>query len=267
MTATEPLPPAEGIRLHGISKRFARTGQAVQALDGVSLDIAEGEFVTLIGPSGCGKTTMLRIIGGLLAHDSGSVTIGRCTPDEARREKHFGFVPQSPALLPWRSVLDNVTLLGEVNRRKTRRHEHQPPDPRQLLADVGLAGFENARPAELSGGMQQRVALARAVALGAPVLLMDEPFAALDEITRAEMRYLLLDLWERTGATCVFVTHSIDEAVILSDRVVVFAPRPGRVTSIETIDLPRPRSTEIEDQPEFHAHVSRIRHSLRHGTS
>jgi NitT/TauT family transport system ATP-binding protein len=264
MSAVEPLPHAEGIRLDGVSKRFERRGQTVQALAEIALDVAEGEFVTLIGPSGCGKSTLLRIIGGLLPHDAGSVTIGRCSPDEARREKHFGFVPQAPALLPWRTVLDNVTLLGELNRGNDR--PHHAPDPLQLLAQVGLADFATAHPAELSGGMQQRVALARAVALGAPVLLMDEPFAALDEITRADMRYLLLDVWERTGATCVFVTHSIDEAVILSDRVAILAPRPGRVVRLESIDLPRPRRPGIEDLPGFHAHVSSIRRTLHEGS-
>lgn len=263
MTATEPLPHAEGIRLNEVSKRFAGKGQTVTALSNVTLDIAEGEFVTLIGPSGCGKSTLLRIIGGLLAHDTGTVTVGRCSPDQARLEKHFGFVPQTPALLPWRSVLDNVTLLDELNRRRDRSGE--TPDPFALLAEVGLADFANAHPAELSGGMQQRVALARAVALGSPVLLMDEPFAALDEITRADMRYLLLDVWERTGATCVFVTHSIDEAVTLSDRVVILAPRPGRVIRTEVIDLPRPRPPGTEDLPEFHAHVSSIRRTLHEG--
>jgi NitT/TauT family transport system ATP-binding protein len=262
MSVTEPLPHAEGIRLEGVSKRFERRGQSVHALDGIDLDIAEGELVTVIGPSGCGKSTLLRIVGGLLPHDTGTVTVGRCTPDEARAEKHFGFVPQVPALLPWRTVLDNVTLLGDLNRRNNR--PHHAPDPLGLLAEVGLADFVHAHPSELSGGMQQRVALARAVALGAPVLLMDEPFASLDEITRAEMRYLLLDVWERTGATCLFITHSIDEAVLLSDRVVILAPRPGRVVRVETIDLPRPRRAGIEDLPEFHAHVSSVRRTL-HG--
>jgi NitT/TauT family transport system ATP-binding protein len=262
MSTAEPLPHAEGIRLEGVTKRFERRGQSVHALAGIDLDVAEGELVTLIGPSGCGKSTLLRIIGGLLPHDAGTVTIGRCTPDQARAEKHFGFVPQSPALLPWRTVIDNVTLLSELNRHDARPHD--APDPSTLLAEVGLGEFAHAHPAELSGGMQQRVALARAVALGAPVLLMDEPFAALDEITRAEMRYLLLDVWERTGATCLFVTHSIEEAVLLSDRVVILAPRPGRVVRVERIELPRPRRAGIEDLPEFHAHVSSIRHTL-HG--
>lgn len=259
---TEPLTRAEGIRLDGVSKRFERKGGAVQALAPIVLDVAEGEFVSVIGPSGCGKSTLLRIIAGLLPHDTGTATIGTCTPDEARRGKHFGFLPQSPALLPWRTVTDNVTLLGELNGR---RRDQAALDPLALLAEVGLADFALAHPAELSGGMQQRVALARTVALGAPVLLMDEPFAALDEITRTDMRYLLLDVWERTRATCVFVTHSIDEAVTLSDRVVVLSPRPGRIVHVETVSLGRPRRQGVEDEPAFHAHVSSIRRTLHEG--
>ncbi|QGG94887.1 ABC transporter ATP-binding protein [Actinomarinicola tropica] len=256
------LPVAEGIHLSGVSKGFGRRGQRVEALRGIDLEVAEGELVSLIGPSGCGKTTLLRVIGGLLEADAGVVRVGTLPPDEARRRKHFGFVPQVPALLPWRDVLGNVELLGEVNRR----HGTAPRlDARTLLAQVGLTGFEHAHPRELSGGMQQRVALARAMALCAPVLLMDEPLAALDEITRADMRHLVLDVWERSGATCVFVTHSIEEAVLLSDRVVVMAPRPGHITAIEPIDLPRPRPRGVEDEPRFHEHVRRIRQALGAG--
>jgi len=167
-------------------------------------------------------------------------------------------VPQSPALLPWRTVHDNITLLDEVNRGARR--------PRRALASVdhlvertGLAGFEGALPHELSGGMRQRVALARAMALDPPLLLMDEPFASLDELTRTDMRHLLLDVRGDRGATCLFVTHSIEESVLLSDRVVVLSPRPGRIRTVETIDLPRPRPLGIEDEPAFHDHVRRLR--------
>lgn len=261
---TTPLTRAEGIRLASVSKRFERKGfdrkgHAVQALDPIDLTIAEGEFVSIIGPSGSGKSTLLRMIAGLLPHDTGTITVGDLSPDQARREKHFGFLPQTPALLPWRTVAENVTLLGELNGG---RHDRAIIEPENLLAEVGLAEFAHAHPAELSGGMQQRVALARTVSLGAPVLLMDEPFASLDEITRTEMRYLLLDVWRRTGATCVFVTHSIDEAVVLSDRVVVLSPRPGRIIHVEQIEIERPRRLGIEDQPQFHAHVSTIRRVL-----
>lgn len=264
MSEAAPLPVAEGIHIAGVAKRFDRGGgDGVDALRDVHLDVAEGELVTLLGPSGCGKTTLLRIIAGLLVPDAGTVRVGALAPDDARRRKHIGFVPQSPALLPWRTVLDNIALLGEVNRRRSDRRAGI--DPHELVADMGLTGFEQARPRELSGGMQQRVALARAIALCAPILLMDEPLAALDEITRADMRHLVLDAWERSGATCVFVTHSIEEAVLLSDRVVVMAPRPGHITAIEAIDLPRPRRRGIEDDPAFHEHVRRLRVALEAG--
>lgn len=262
MSDPEVLPTAEGIRVEGVSKTFGRRGQTVEALRGIDLEVAEGELVSLIGPSGCGKTTLLRIIGGLLPADTGVVRVGTLDADEARRRKHFGFVPQSPALLPWRDVLANVELLGEVNRRHGADGRL---DARSLLAQVGLTGFEHAHPRELSGGMQQRVALARAMALCAPVLLMDEPLAALDELTRSDMRHLILDVWERSRATCVFVTHSIEEAVLLSDRVVVMAPRPGHITTIEHIDLERPRPRGIEDDPRFHDHVRRVRRALEAG--
>jgi len=264
---TAPTAVAEGISVAGVSKRFGRRDQVVHALHDVSIDIAPGEFVSLIGPSGCGKSTLLRVIGGLIGHDDGTVRVGDRSPEQARRQKRFGFVPQTPALLPWRTVIDNVSLLGEVNRRAGRAYAGESADPAALLAQVGLQGFERAHPAELSGGMQQRVALVRAFALGAPILLMDEPFAALDEITRAEMRYQLLDVWSRSGHTVVFVTHSIDEAVILSDRVVVLAARPGRITTVERIGLDRPRTAEMEDTDTFHHHVRSIRTALRAGWS
>jgi NitT/TauT family transport system ATP-binding protein len=259
-----------GIRLRDVTKTFHQRGDAVQALAGVDLDVADGEFVTVIGPSGCGKSTLLRLVAGLIEPDSGTLSVGHVTPVEARRAKHFGLVPQSPALLPWRTVRDNITLLGELNRRTgaggSRRRIEKSSET--LIDLVGLRGFERARPAELSGGMQQRVALARAFALGAPVLLMDEPFAALDEITREGMRFLLADIWAQATAgggprTVLFVTHALEEAVILSDRVVVLSARPGRVISSEQIDLPRPRLASFEDTPEFHRHTRAIRSALK----
>ena len=254
------------ISLTGVTKRFARRGESLLALDGVDLNVAAGEFVALIGPSGCGKSTLLRLIAGLLDPDSGTVAIEGLAAHQARRAKRFGLVPQTPALLPWRSVRANIALLGEVNRTSGA-----PPANgeaiEQLIDAVGLRGFENARPAELSGGMQQRVALARAFALGAPVLLMDEPFAALDEITRENMRFLLSRVWaEGDGAarrTVVFVTHSIEEAVTLADRVVVLSSRPGRVVDQVRITLDRPRLAEQEDTDEFVAHVRQVRAVLR----
>jgi NitT/TauT family transport system ATP-binding protein len=253
------------VRLDRVAKSFPRRGPPVRAVAGVDLDVARGEFVTLIGPSGCGKSTLLRLIGGLLAADDGSVSVAGQAPAVARRAKRFGFVPQTPALLPWRTVSQNARLLTQVNRSAGPAASLSEADTRALLDEVGLGDFLDAYPRELSGGMQQRVALVRAFALGAPILLMDEPFAALDEMTRAEMRYLLLGLWERHEATVLFVTHSIAEAVMLSDRVVVLTPRPARVACIEDVTLARPRHAEQEDTVAFLEHVTRIRQSLREG--
>jgi NitT/TauT family transport system ATP-binding protein len=248
------------VRLAGVSKAFARRAGRMPAVAGVDLEVDRGEFVSLIGPSGCGKSTLLRLVGGLLATDGGEVTVGGQRPAAGRRAKQFGFVPQTPALLPWRTVRQNARLLTEVNR--TTDGGLSAADTESLLEEVGLGGFLDAYPRELSGGMQQRVALVRAFSLGAPILLMDEPFAALDEMTRAEMRYLLLGLWERHGATVLFVTHSITEAVMLSDRVVVLTPRPAQVAAVEEITLPRPRHAGQEDTLAFLEHVTRVRQAL-----
>jgi NitT/TauT family transport system ATP-binding protein len=268
-----PMPeaacPSEGplVRLDGVTKSFARRGAPLRAVDGVDLAVERGEFVTLIGPSGCGKSTLLRLVGGLLTADGGKVTVAGEAPTVARQAKRFGFVPQTPALLPWRTVRQNARLLTQVNRGAGGDAGLGDADTRALLDEVGLGDFLDAYPRELSGGMQQRVALVRAFALGAPILLMDEPFAALDEMTRAEMRYLLLGLWERHEATVLFVTHSIAEAVMLSDRVAVLTPRPTHVRCIEEVTLPRPRHAGQEDTVAFLEHVARIRQSLRDSAS
>ena len=211
------------ISVRGVTKFFGR----LEALRLIDLDVAPGEIVTVLGASGSGKTTLLRLIGGLEEPSSGIVEVDGGSPHAARDAKRVGFVPQSPALLPWRTVARNASLLLEVNRDATSEAARSPGD---LLAEVGLAEFADVYPHELSGGMQQRVALVRAMALGAPLLLMDEPFAALDEITREEMRHLLGRLCESLPTTVVFVTHSVPEAVYLSDRVgrAVAAPRTGR---------------------------------------
>jgi NitT/TauT family transport system ATP-binding protein len=185
----------------------------------------------------------------------------------ARAGKQFGFVPQTPALLPWRTVRHNARLLTEVNRGREAHTVLSDADTEDLLRRVGLADFLDAYPRELSGGMQQRVSLVRAFALGPPILLMDEPFAALDEITREEMRFLLLRLWEHTGATVLFVTHSLAEAVTLSDRVAVMASRPGRITELIDVALDRPRSAAQEDSLEFLDHVRRVRRALQAATA
>jgi len=262
--AVEQQPTTGGaVSVHHVSKWFTRAKLQTRALARVNLDIRPGEFVSLIGPSGCGKSTLLRIVGGLLPYDTGEVTVAGTTPEAARNSKLIGFAPQAPALLPWRTVRKNVGLLGEINHRRATRSSLTSDQTLAMLKTVGLADFLERWPNELSGGMQQRVSLVRCFVLGAPVLLMDEPFSALDEITRDEMRYLLLDLWERTGSTVVFVTHSIPEAVLLSDRVLVMAPLPGRVVMEQEIDLPRPRREEVEDDPHFHHLVSEVRRALR----
>ena len=247
-----------GVELQGVSKRFGTTA----ALDGIDLVIPPGQFLTLIGPSGCGKTTLLRLVAGLAEPDGGTVTVGDQAPRAAQTARQLGFVPQSPGLLPWRTVRANARLLVDSGRRRAGL---PPAEIDALLERVGLGGFLRSYPHELSGGMQQRVALVRAFALDAPVLLMDEPFAALDEITRAEMRYLLLELAEERRATVVFVTHSIAEAVMLSDRVVVMTGRPGRIEADREIPLSRPRHPEQEETAEFFALETELRRALRTG--
>lgn len=262
---TGSVPPVEsagstGIRVAGATKRF----NVVEAVAPFDVVVEPGEIVTLIGPSGCGKTTVLRMIAGLEPPTSGTITIDGESPAVARARKRIGFMPQSPALLPWRTVEANARLLLDLN---SSANPTAPPDPLELLDRVGLSGFGGAYPHELSGGMQQRVGLVRAFALGAPYLLMDEPFAALDEISRADMRHLLAELCEPVGVGVLFVTHSLAEAVFLSDRVVVLSPRPGRELGTIAIDLPRPRVPELEDDPRFFSIESEVRALLVSGVA
>lgn len=244
------------VRVKGVSKTFG----AVDALASTDLTIEPGEIVTLLGPSGCGKTTLLRLVAGLIEPTSGDITIDDQAPSAARAAKRIGFVPQAPALLPWRTVRANASLLLDLNRKKGLAVPSASVD--ELLDAVGLSGFADAHPHELSGGMQQRVGLVRAFALDAPLLVMDEPFAALDEMTRTEMRHLLTRLREQREATILFVTHSLSEAAFLSDRVAVMSPRPGHISVIEPVRLERPRHPELEDTPEFFATTTRLRHAL-----
>lgn len=230
------------------------------ALHDVDVTIEAGSFVSIIGPSGCGKSTLLRIIGGLETLDEGDVTVCGVTPREAAAAKALGLVPQKPALLPWLSVLKNVTLPAKVNRR----HNRSPlPDMEDLLSKAGLGDAMHKLPSQLSGGMQQRAAIVRAFGLRPDVMLMDEPFSALDEFTREALQEQLLDLWDETKSTVVFVTHSISEAVRLSDRIVVMAPKPGRVVDVIDVDLPRPRSAELIKTPAFHAYEDLVRERLQ----
>jgi len=240
----------------------------VVALDGVDLEVEAGTFVSVIGPSGCGKSTLLRLMAGLEQPDAGTIEICGSTPRAAASQKRLGFVPQRPALLPWLSVAKNVALPGRLNpaatrRRRGERSGAEGPDVHELLRKAGLGDAMDKLPAQLSGGMQQRAAIVRAFALHPDVLLMDEPFSALDEFTREALQEQLLDLWGELGATVVFVTHSISEAVRLSDRVVVMAPRPGRVVDVVDVDLPRPRSQELLRSQEFHDLELTVRDLLR----
>lgn len=261
LDAMRTNPERADVLVERVSKAFTADKRRTQALADISLEVEAGEFVSIIGPSGCGKSTLLRLIGGLLAVDDGRITVAGRFPQEERQAKQFGLVPQSPALLPWRTVRQNLTLLPRLNR-----NEGSGPvtdaEVDELLDSVGLTPFADSLPAELSGGMQQRVSLARALALRPPILLMDEPFAALDEITRSAMRFLLLELWWDTRATVIFVTHSIDEAVLLSDRVVVLTAQPGTLAADITIEIDRPRRHGVEDADNFHRHTALVRAAL-----
>jgi NitT/TauT family transport system ATP-binding protein len=243
------------IGLQAIAKSFG----ALPVVAPTTLAIEPGSFVSLLGPSGCGKSTLLRMVAGLERTDAGTVTIDGGSPTAARRSKSLAMVPQQPGLLPWRNVLANARLLLDVNPGANLSDR---PDPRALLHEVGLGEFVDAFPHQLSGGMQQRVALVRGFALGAPLVLMDEPFAALDEITRAEMRHLLARLLDQHPATVLFVTHSIAEAVHLSDRVLVCSPRPASIVADIDVQLPRPRTVDLEDDPAFVALCATVRHQL-----
>lgn len=229
------------------------------ALSDASMEVGEGEFVSIIGPSGCGKSTILRLIADLLKPTSGSIVVDNNTPDRMRRARQIGFVFQEPALMPWRSSFRNVMLPLEVMGKKDAQSKGHAHD---MLRLVGLADFEGKRPNQLSGGMRQRVSIARALTFSPKVLLMDEPFGALDQITRDEMNQELLRIWEANRTTLVFVTHSIAEAVYLSDRVVVMSPRPGQIRASITIDMVRPRTTASKRDPQFFEYETRVLRAL-----
>jgi len=245
----------EWILLARVTKRFPKADQP--ALDRLDLAVRRGSFFTVIGPSGAGKSTLLRVLAGLLLPDSGEVSVFGEPPAEASRQKHLGWVPQSPALLPWRTVLDNVRLPLQLNRRA----HCEERDPIDILARLGLAGAMDMLPAQLSGGMRQRVAIARAFAFAPALLLMDEPFGALDEMTREHVAHLLSQLWQAEHPTVVFVTHSVSEAVVLSDQVAVMGG--GKLSAPVEITLPRPRPEGIEDAAEFHQLQRELRQRLR----
>jgi NitT/TauT family transport system ATP-binding protein len=246
------------IRVESVSKVYPVKNDFVHALAEVSIDIREHEFVSLLGPSGCGKSTLLLIISGLVAPSHGSVTVNGT--DVTGPWNDLGIVFQRDALLPWRTTLENVLLQAEIRHLRSADYR---PRALALLEQVGLGGFEHRYPDELSGGMRQRAAICRALVHNAPLLLMDEPFGALDALTRDQLGLDLLGIWERDRKTVVFVTHSIPEAVLLSDRVVVMSRRPGRIEADLTVDLPRPRHLAMTETQQFTAHTRQIHDIFR----
>ena len=267
ITAGQPSAAAKGassiaIAVNNASVIYQTADSPVHALSGIDLNVAAGEFVSLIGPSGCGKTTLVRVIADLEKISAGSVLVNGVTPAEARQARAYGYVFQAPALFPWRNVLANVTLplqiqgKGKVEARSIAM-EH--------LARVGLTGFEGKYPWQLSGGMQQRVSIARALCFQPRILMMDEPFGALDEITRDRLNEQLQQLWQKERRTVVFVTHSIAEAVYLSTRIVVMSPRPGRIVKVIESTLPDERHLGLRDTPEFVALAHEVREALADG--
>ncbi|MEO6059046.1 MAG: ABC transporter ATP-binding protein [Candidatus Limnocylindria bacterium] len=249
------------VSLAGVEKDFALSGGATMtALTGIDLDLRRGEFVSLIGPSGCGKSTLLRLIGDLTQPTAGSVSVNGKPAPQARLDRDYGMVFQAPVLFDWRTVEENVRLPLELTGQERRARDARVAE---MLELVELPDFARHYPYQLSGGMQQRVAIARALTFSPAILLMDEPFGALDEMTRERMNSEVLRIWEQTGITVVFVTHSIPEAVFLSSRVVVMSARPGRITQIVDIDLPRPRGLETRESRHYFEMVTKVREALR----
>ncbi|MEE4543887.1 ABC transporter ATP-binding protein [Streptomyces sp. V4-01] len=265
---------APALELRSVRRAYGSGPSATVALDDVRLTVPPGRFVSLIGPSGCGKSTLLRLVAGLERPDRGDVRVHGVTPAKACAAKMIGLVPQTPALLPWMSVLRNVTLPQKINPGAGRRRKEiaasigrdsagTAPDMRELLAEARLGDVVHKLPAELSGGMRQRVAIVRAFGLRPDVLVMDEPFSALDEFTRESLQDQLLRLWDELRTTVLFVTHSVSEAVRLSDTVVVMAPNPGRIVESIDVDLPRPRGERLFAERRFHAYEDLVRDRLR----
>jgi NitT/TauT family transport system ATP-binding protein len=246
------------VEIKDVTKRFGET----TALHGIDLEIEAGEFISLIGPSGCGKSTLLRIIGDLIQPTSGTATVNGKPARRARIDRDYGIVFQDAVLYDWRTVAKNIALPLELARWDRRRRQAKV---REMLDLVELNGFENHHPWQLSGGMQQRVAIARALSFDPALLLMDEPFGALDEMTRERMNLELLRIWEASASTVVFVTHSIAEAVFLSTRVIVMSPRPGRISDVIPTDLPQPRTAATREEPRFFELVTQVREALHLG--
>lgn len=256
MSESQPV-----VTINNVSKVFGQErGAQITALQNIDLEITPGEFVSLIGPSGCGKSTLLRVIGDLITPSAGTVLVNNKPAHQARLDRDYGIVFQAPVLFDWRSVQSNVELPLEIMKVNKEERAHRA---QHMLDLVELGGFTRHYPWQLSGGMQQRVSIARALSFNPALLLMDEPFGALDEITRERMNAELLNIWARTKKTIVFVTHSIPEAVFLSTRVVVMSPRPGRITKIIPINLPQPRAFETRELPKYFEMITVVREALR----
>jgi NitT/TauT family transport system ATP-binding protein len=258
----EPRGPARNVvdvSIEGVSKNYVTAAGRVQALAPISLKIARGSFVAVIGPSGCGKSTLLRIIAGLEKHDQGVVLVRNQEPEAFRAGGELGIVFQDPALLPWRSVRRNIALPLQVLGQSVRAHERRITD---LIELVGLSGYAKALPGQLSGGMRQRVAIARSLVTEPSILLLDEPFGALDQILRRSMNLELQRIWMARQTTALMVTHSIDEAVFLADKVVVMHSLPGRIAAIVDVQFPRPRAHDVFAMPGFHALCDRLAAAL-----
>jgi len=256
--------PDSVIDIRRLSLVFPTADTPVTALQDIDLAVGRGEFISFIGPSGCGKTTLLRVIADLERPTSGEISVNGVSPEQARQNRAYGYVFQAPALYPWRTVVRNVTLpleiMGIAGAERVERAA-------RYLDMVGLKGFERKFPWQLSGGMQQRVSIARALSFEPELLLMDEPFGALDEITRDRLNVELLRLWEKTGKTVIFVTHSIAEAVFLSSRIVVMSPRPGQILEVIPCDLPQGRTLDARETPQFLEIAHKVRVALRKGHS
>ena len=245
------------LEVESVDKRYGSGDREVVALADISLSVAEGEFVALVGPSGCGKTTLLNLIAGLDDVDSGQIRVDGESPAAEQRLTRFGYMPQEDMLFPWRTVLENVSLGLEVQGVDKREARDRAAE---LFPQFGLGGFEHRRPHELSGGMRQRASFLRTYLLGRPFLLLDEPFGALDAITRGQLQAWLAETWNRIGGSALLVTHDPHEAVALSDRVYVMSPRPGRITNVLEVDLPRPRTTRAAETQAAHRLIDFLRH-------
>lgn len=245
------------LEVEGVGKRYGSDEQAVVALADVSLTVADGEFAALVGPSGCGKTTLLNLVAGLDEHDSGQIRVDGEAPSAEERLERFGYMPQEDMLFPWRTVLENVSLGLEVMGVAKQEARDRAAE---MFPQFGLRGFEHRRPHELSGGMRQRASFLRTYLLERPFLLLDEPFGALDAITRGQLQTWLAETWNRIGGSALLVTHDPHEAVALSDRVYVMSPRPGRITNVLEVDLPRPRSTRAAETEAAHQLIDFLRH-------